>query len=136
MKRKKKSNTWIIVLVVVLAAIGLMILLSAITFAALLFYITSTNSEQTGSNHGQIPVNDEVVRVIREDSSQNLMACTPSQRQIDICTAQYEPVCGYKDFPENCNSETCAETFSNSCNACSNTETLYYTKGPCLSTST
>lgn len=129
--KKRKTNPWIIVLIVAASLIGLLMILSVLAFFAILFYITPTTTDQTPT-HGNIPIDEEVVRVIREDlSTQELLACRPSQRNADVCTSEHSPVCGYRNFPENCDAEVCQETFSNSCNACSNTEILYYTPGPC-----
>ena len=50
--------------------------------------------------------------------------CKPEQREGDVCTQQYDPVCGFKD-------DNSRETFSNSCFACSNNQTIFYVPGEC-----
>ncbi|TAL48149.1 hypothetical protein EPN87_01205 [archaeon] len=49
-----------------------------------------------------------------------------------ICTAQYNPVCGWFDPAKiQCIRYPCAQTFSNSCFACSDDKVKYYTQGEC-----
>jgi putative hemolysin len=47
--------------------------------------------------------------------------CTPEQRNAEICTMQYEPVCG----------QPSGETYSNPCTACLNSDVEYWTEGEC-----
>ena len=58
--------------------------------------------------------------------------CTDEQREAEICTADYSPVCGWSD-PEKiqCIKYPCATTYSNICNACADENVLYYTEGEC-----
>lgn len=60
--------------------------------------------------------------------------CTPEQRGIDACTADYTPVCGWSD-PEKiqCIKYPCAQTYSNACSACKDENVAYYTLGECPS---
>lgn len=48
--------------------------------------------------------------------------CIEESRQVKLCIAQYDPVCG---FPKN-------ETYSNSCFACINKNIEYFTRGECV----
>lgn len=58
--------------------------------------------------------------------------CTDDQRDTDVCTEIYQPVCGWFD-PEKvvCVKYPCAVTFSNLCFACMDKNVLYYTEGAC-----
>lgn len=58
--------------------------------------------------------------------------CKPEQRNVDACTAVYQPVCGQVQV--ECITAPCnpvPETFSNACQACSNSRVLSYTEGEC-----
>lgn len=72
-----------------------------------------------------------------ENISQNEMAfheCTDEEKQAEICTLQYDPVCGLKDNGIRCITAPCpslnAITFGNGCIACSNSSNGYY-NGEC-----
>ena len=58
--------------------------------------------------------------------------CTQEQRQADVCIQLYKPVCGWFN-PEKiqCIKYPCANTYSNSCFACTNPDVLYWTEGEC-----
>lgn len=58
------------------------------------------------------------------DDSLEKNYCTQDQREVDICTEEWNPVCGHKG-------EELFETYSNSCFACRNPEVIYWTKGEC-----
>lgn len=51
--------------------------------------------------------------------------CTEEQREAEVCTMEYAPVCGY-DL-----NEQMIETFSNSCMACANASVEYWVHGEC-----
>ena len=55
--------------------------------------------------------------------------CVPKDREAEVCTADYVPVCGFGS--ENCVEEGCRRTYSNSCYACGNKNVLYYVQGEC-----
>ena len=58
--------------------------------------------------------------------------CPEESREIDACVEIYQPVCGWFDSEETkCAKYPCAETFSNSCFSCQNSDVLYYTDGEC-----
>jgi putative hemolysin len=58
--------------------------------------------------------------------------CTIESRKGEFCSAQYEPVCGWFDGAKiQCIAYPCAQTFSNSCNACHNDNVAYWTTGEC-----
>lgn len=66
----------------------------------------------------------------REISTQH--ACDASDRQGDVCPAIYQPVCGwFNDSQIQCLSYPCAQTYSNSCEACHNSQVAYWTSGAC-----
>lgn len=49
--------------------------------------------------------------------------CTSEQRIQAFCTADWKPVCGYKQ--ENCAKEYCLKEYGNNCGACQDSEVLY-----------
>lgn len=58
--------------------------------------------------------------------------CTPEQRQAEICTTDYNPVCATVNV--QCITTPCPpvrETFSNACGACSNSLVEFYVPGEC-----
>ncbi|MFC1647957.1 hypothetical protein ACFL1B_00715 [Nanoarchaeota archaeon] len=57
--------------------------------------------------------------------------CMPEQRDAEICTMEYRPVCGWNGPNIQCIKWPCAETYSNPCGACSNPDVEYYTEGEC-----
>lgn len=72
-------------------------------------------------------------RLIRDNSgsSENKTFCTDESRGADICIELYAPVCGWFSPEINCIKYPCAQTFSNSCFACSNGNVEYYIPGEC-----
>ncbi len=58
--------------------------------------------------------------------------CTPEQKKAEVCTAIYKPVCGWFDPAKiHCLKYPCAQTFSNSCVACSDEKVISWTEGEC-----
>ena len=56
----------------------------------------------------------------------------PSGPRGDVCITLYKPVCGWFDPAKiQCIKYPCAQTFSNGCFACHNSDILYYTEGEC-----
>jgi len=51
--------------------------------------------------------------------------CKDEQRNAEICTMEYRPVCGHKANDEP------IDTYSNPCGACSPEEVIYWTEGEC-----
>lgn len=51
--------------------------------------------------------------------------CSINQRNADFCIELFSPVCGFNDLNQG-------TTFSNSCFACSTTETVFYVDGECI----
>ena len=66
------------------------------------------------------------------DETHGKTFCWPEDRNAEICTQIYQPVCGWFD-PEKiqCIRYPCAVTFGNSCLACMDEKVLYYTEGEC-----
>ena len=58
--------------------------------------------------------------------------CSPQEREGDVCIQLFQPVCGWFN-PERvqCIKYPCAQTFSNSCFSCQNSNVLYWTEGEC-----
>jgi hypothetical protein len=57
--------------------------------------------------------------------------CSDESRLADLCTQEYDPVCGWFSEEIKCIKYPCASTFSNGCGACKDTNVAYYTKGEC-----
>jgi putative hemolysin len=57
--------------------------------------------------------------------------CKPEQRNVQACTMEYGPVCGWFDSSINCLAYPCAQTASNPCMACADPKVEYYTGGEC-----
>jgi len=58
--------------------------------------------------------------------------CSSESRNADACITLYDPVCGWNDPDKiQCIKFPCASTYSNSCNACKNSDVLYWTKDIC-----
>lgn len=59
--------------------------------------------------------------------------CSNDSRNIySMCITLYDPVCGWSNPDKiQCIKFPCASTYPNSCNACKNSEVLYWTKGKC-----
>lgn len=57
--------------------------------------------------------------------------CTPESRNAEVCTAEYNPVCGWFNSSVKCIKYPCAITASNPCVACSNPLVDYWTQGEC-----
>lgn len=65
-------------------------------------------------------------------SSGNKTFCTDESRGAEVCMELYAPVCGWFNSEIKCIKYPCAQTFSNSCFACSNSNVEYYTPGECF----
>jgi PBP1b-binding outer membrane lipoprotein LpoB len=56
----------------------------------------------------------------KEDIPEGAHVCTEQEKQAEMCTMEYAPVCGDNQ-----------ETYSNGCMACSSGEIDYYLEGEC-----
>ena len=63
--------------------------------------------------------------------TENKIFCTEGSRSAQVCIELYMPVCGWFSSEIKCAKSPCAQTFSNSCFACSNNNVEYYTSGEC-----
>ena len=58
--------------------------------------------------------------------------CTPKQKNAQVCSEIYVPVCGWFDSSRiQCIKYPCASTYSNRCIACQNPDVSYWTYGEC-----
>ncbi|MDO8508339.1 MAG: hypothetical protein Q7S27_01500 [Nanoarchaeota archaeon] len=58
--------------------------------------------------------------------------CTPQSREAEACIKIYKPVCGWSDPKKvQCIKYPCANTYSNSCLACLDKNTQFWTESPC-----
>jgi len=70
--------------------------------------------------------------VITDTNQNNTILCQEEQRRVDVCTADYTPVCATVEI--QCITTPCnpiKQTFSNSCNACKNSLVQSYIPGEC-----
>ncbi len=59
-------------------------------------------------------------------------ACSPESRTAQVCTAIYQPVCGWMNPAKiQCFAYPCAQTYPNSCEACKNDNIISWTQGEC-----
>jgi len=61
--------------------------------------------------------------------NQSSRECTEPRPQ--VCMAQYDPVCGYYNQTIQCLRVPCADTYGNSCEACSDEKVAYWERGRC-----
>lgn len=80
-------------------------------------------------NDKEINTENEAKDIVTEPK---VFKCLPEQRNADVCTADFAPVCATVQI--QCIKAPCypvEETFSNSCNACKNSLVSSYTAGEC-----
>lgn len=83
-------------------------------------------------------INNKCQKVFKTDNSTNStednltkVYCEPKQRG-NFCSMIYKPACGWFDSTKiQCLRYPCAQTFSNSCVACSNKNVVFFTEGEC-----
>ena len=92
------------------------ILIFVLLIAIILYYTISFSQ-----NNIQIP-----------DETHGKTFCKPEDRNAEICTEIYQPVCGWVDPAKiQCIRYPCAVIFGNPCSACMDENVLYYTEGEC-----
>jgi uncharacterized protein len=57
--------------------------------------------------------------------------CTESQKNAEICTLEYAPVCGWFNTTIKCIRYPCAATYGNACQACADAKVDAWTQGEC-----
>ena len=71
------------------------------------------------------------IKAPTETSSEETL-CTPGQKQADLCTANYDPVCGWFDPAQiQCIRYPCAATYGNACEACKDEKVKSWSPGDC-----
>lgn len=77
----------------------------------------------------EVEIEIENGNIVHTHYSENLIVsktfCVETQRNVEFCTMEYAPVCGY-DSEENK-----IKTYSNPCFACSDSNVFYYISGEC-----
>lgn len=69
--------------------------------------------------------------LIKEKEEEKVF-CSNESRNVDACITLYDPVCGWNNPDKiKCIKFPCASTYSNSCNACKNSDVYYWTSGIC-----
>lgn len=74
--------------------------------------------------------NETKQRCVREWEEVNKIYCMENERNLNVCTTEYFPVCGYLSS-NFCDSMACKQTYSNECNACRNSKVEYWISGEC-----
>ena len=78
------------------------------------------------------PISDPAPDPVPPEGKLKAIDCTPEQRNAEVCTAEYNPVCGWNDPAKiQCIRYPCATTYSNSCVACQNPNVISWTEGEC-----
>ncbi len=90
----------------------------------------------TSRNDDSEVMHDPMCSANNQNTNGNMLEtktyCAPEPRETDFCIQIYKPVCGWFDPNKiQCIRYPCAQTFSNSCVACSNNDVLYWTEGEC-----
>lgn len=131
---KKSVIIWIIIAVLILALGGFLLLKqknNSITQDITTFEecVDAGNPVMESYPRQCIANNQTFVEEIEENE---VTYCLPEDRDSEICTYLYAPVCATIEI--NCTSESCEmaeETFSNPCVACSNSSVISYVQGEC-----
>ena len=67
-----------------------------------------------------------------DGNESNRNYCSTESRNAEACIQIYKPVCGWNDPGRiQCIRYPCAQTYSNSCQACMNENVLFWTEGEC-----
>ncbi len=144
----KKNRTFkiiisiILVLILIFAAIFFSIKLLKKEIKSERYYISEDvgfcNQIKFLCKSGYEPFSDDKgcgCRLISEENDsgnpENKTFCADESRGADVCIELYAPVCGWFGSEIKCIKYPCAQTFSNSCFACSNGNVEYYTQGEC-----
>jgi hypothetical protein len=104
------------------------ILLVVITLAVFIFFYdrTQNDDELIGNNSNYTNGN-------QTNNLSSSVYCRPEQKNQTFCTMEYRPVCGWFNQTIKCFAYPCAQTYGNSCQACSAENVDYYTDGECPS---
>src|SRR3990172_10840010 len=95
---------------------GILILIFILLLLAVLFYTFSLNENDTETT----------------DRTHGKTFCKPEDRNAEICTEIYQPVCGWFDPAKiQCIRYPCAVIFCNPFSSCMDENVLYYTEGEC-----
>jgi len=84
-----------------------------------------------GTAVGRTGPNCEFAPCGSETKVEEKQYCAPESRNVDACTMDYNPVCGWFNSNVNCVKYPCAITASNVCGACRNPDVEYWTPGEC-----
>ena len=84
----------------------------------------------TGCNTEK-PLPEEPIEKEPVNSEPEKKLCPPNSKNVDACTADYNPVCGWFNQNIKCIKFPCAANFPNSCNACKDSKVESYTVGEC-----
>ena len=57
--------------------------------------------------------------------------CSEAEREVEVCTQEYNPVCGWYHSEVECETTPCATTEPNPCYACKNPDVEFWTWGEC-----
>ena len=135
----------IIILIVVLAAFGLVLYFGGITSVTECNY-DSNNKSYVGKSKDECSriqflcapntkqFEDECGCGCEEIEGNNVGErnyCPPEGREAGACIQLYQPVCGWFGKEIQCIKYPCANTYGNSCFACMDENVEYWTEGEC-----
>jgi len=66
-----------------------------------------------------------------KEEGTKLNYCTEKDKNVEVCTAVFQPVCGKADDGPQCYTEPCAITYPNACMACRAEEVILWVEGEC-----
>ncbi|MFH1181988.1 MAG: DUF333 domain-containing protein [Candidatus Woesearchaeota archaeon] len=71
--------------------------------------------------------------LISYDNCANKTICADEQKNAEVCTLEYAPVCGWWNSTIQCIRYPCAATYGNKCQACADAKVASWTQGECPS---
>jgi hypothetical protein len=77
-----------------------------------LFLVTACNNEENSESPPDLLID-------------NKEYCNGAQRDVELCYTLYDPVCGHNENNKQ------IQTYSNICNACKNSEVIFFVRGEC-----
>jgi hypothetical protein len=67
----------------------------------------------------------------QDETNMTKNLCTEKDKKAEVCTADFNPVCGWFSDEIKCTKYPCAQNYPNSCTACTDEKVSYWTEGEC-----